>query len=86
MHYYTGKKFEGNFENNEWKGKGKFIYEDGTYITGIFDGFNSKSVEKHYSESSTGIGSFVNGEYFEKVRIDNDNDALDKAINDDIFG
>ena len=85
MYYYTGKKYEGGFENNQWKGKGKFTYENGTYLTGVFDGFNSDSVEMHYNKSSVGYGKFINGEYVENVRIDNDDEALDKAINDDLL-
>ena len=84
MHYYTGKKFEGNFENDQWKGQGKFIYEDGKYLTGEFDGFNSKLVEMHYSENSNGFGYFVNGEYIEVSRSTRDDDALEKALLDDL--
>ena len=80
FYYYTGKIFEGNFENNEWKGEGKFIYEDKTYITGCFDGYNSKLVKKYYNETSTGYGLFVNGEYVEISKSESNTKALEEAL------
>ena len=65
---------------DEWSGKVKDgrVVGKGTY-------YHHERGDCYLKEGSVGYGKFVNGEYCEFVRMDSNNEALDKALNDDLL-